>query len=340
MGLTYKDSGVDIDKGDRFVDIIKEKIKGVGKDSIGLFGGLYDIGNLGYKRPVLVSSTDGVGTKLLLAKIAGNFSTIGIDLVAMCVNDVLTLGAKPLFFLDYMATANLDLEKASEILDGILEGCNQSDCVLLGGETAEMPGVYSEGDYELAGFVVGIVEKDSIITGENIERGDKIIGFASNGIHSNGISLARKALFEHKGYSPDDIIPPLGKKIIDELLIPTRIYVKTVLNIVDKIKIKGMAHITGGGLLGNIKRVIPKGLDVVIHWNKIVTPPIFNVIKSAGEISDEEMKKTFNMGIGMAMIVDSKDSEKLIELLAKLGEKAIEIGEIVNTENSSKEKRS
>ena len=330
MGLTYRDSGVDIDKGDKFVEIIKGKLKNEEKKNIGLFGGLYNIGDLGYDNPVLVSSTDGVGTKLLLAKMAGKYSTIGIDLVAMCANDIITLGAKPLFFLDYMATAELDLDKASKIIDGIVEGCRQSKCSLLGGETAEMPGVYNKDDYELAGFIVGIVEKDNIIDGRDIVAGDSIVALLSSGIHSNGISLARKALFEVRGYSPEDVIPPLKNPLIDELLIPTRIYVDIVLKIVQKIKVKGIAHITGGGLYGNIKRIIPKGLDITIDWDKIKTPPIFEVIRKAGNIDEEEMRRTFNIGIGMVFIVGQREIKNFNALLSDMGEDSIEIGEIIS----------
>ena len=330
MGLTYRDSGVDIDKGDRFVEIIKEKLKGEERKSIGLFGGLYDIGKLRYKNPVLVSSTDGVGTKLLLAKMAGKYSTIGIDLVAMCVNDIITLGARPLFFLDYMATAELDINKASDIIDGILEGCRQSKCSLLGGETAEMPGVYRKDDYELAGFAVGIVEKDKIIDGKHIKAGDKLIALPSSGIHSNGISLARKALFEIKGYSADDIIPPLEKRLIDELLVPTRIYVNVVVDILDRVPVKGIAHITGGGLYGNIKRIIPKGLDVKIQWQSLPVLPVFEIIKNAGEIDINEMRRTFNMGAGLVFIVENKDEKNLLNLLYKIGEAPFTIGEIIS----------
>ncbi len=330
MGLTYRDSGVDIDKGDRFVEIIKEKLKGEERKSIGLFGGLYDIGKLRYKNPVLVSSTDGVGTKLLLAKMAGKYSTIGIDLVAMCVNDIITLGARPLFFLDYMATAELDINKASDIIDGILEGCRQSKCSLLGGETAEMPGVYRKDDYELAGFAVGIVEKDKIIDGKHIKAGDKLIALPSSGIHSNGISLARKALFEINGYSADDIIPPLEKRLIDELLVPTRIYVNVVVDILDRVPVKGIAHITGGGLYGNIKRIIPKGLDVKIQWQSLPVLPVFEIIKNAGEIDINEMRRTFNMGAGLVFIVENKDEKNLLNLLYKIGEAPFTIGEIIS----------
>jgi len=234
VGLTYRDSGVDIDKGERFVEVVKSKLRKEEQGNIGLFGGIYDLASLHYKNPVLVASTDGVGTKLLLAKEAGKYNSIGTDLVAMCVNDIITLGAAPLFFLDYMAACELDLDIAGEVLDGIIEGCRQSNCALLGGETAEMPGVYSKGDYELAGFAVGIVERKKIINGTSIKKGDVLIGIPSSGIHSNGLSLARKALFQQKKYPCNLVVPALERSLIDELLVPTRIYVRLVLDVVDK----------------------------------------------------------------------------------------------------------
>ncbi len=331
MGITYRDSGVDIDKGDRFVEIIKEKLSDEEKKSIGLFGGVYDISTIGYKNPVLVSSTDGVGTKLILARLADNYKTIGIDLVAMCVNDIVTLGAKPLFFLDYMATAKLDLNRASDILDGIIKGCRESGCALLGGETAEMPGVYNRGDYELAGFVVGIAEKDGLITGKDIDNGDVIIGIPSSGIHSNGISLARKALFEIKSYKPDMVFSELGGiRLIDELLKPTRIYVSLVMRLIGKYSIKGIAHITGGGLYSNILRLLPEDLDVAVEWSTVKPHPIFNLIREAGEIDIDEMRRTFNMGVGLALIVDSHEASFIVEFLRKeMNERAEIIGSIV-----------
>ena len=331
MGITYRDSGVDIDKGDRFVEIIKEKLSDEEKKSIGLFGGVYDISTIGYKNPVLVSSTDGVGTKLILARLADNYKTIGIDLVAMCVNDIVTLGAKPLFFLDYMATAKLDLNRASDILDGIIKGCRESGCALLGGETAEMPGVYNRGDYELAGFVVGIAEKDRLITGKDIDNGDVIIGIPSSGIHSNGISLARKALFEIKSYKPDMVFSELGGiRLIDELLKPTRIYVSLVMRLIGKYSIKGIAHITGGGLYSNILRLLPEDLDVAVEWSRVKPHPIFNLIREAGEIDIDEMRRTFNMGVGLALIVDSHEASFIVEFLRKeMNERAEIIGSIV-----------
>ncbi|MGQ9615912.1 MAG: phosphoribosylformylglycinamidine cyclo-ligase [Spirochaetota bacterium] len=329
MGLTYRESGVDIDKGDRFVDMIKGKLKPDERENIGLFGGLFDLSKYNLKHPMLVASTDGVGTKLLLAKEAKRYGTIGIDLVAMCVNDVITTGAKPLFFLDYMASADIELKTASEVIDGMIEGCRQAGCILLGGETAEMPGVYQKGEYELAGFAVGIVERNRVIDGSRIEVGDVLVGIPSNGIHSNGISLARKALFEKRGYSYDFKPAATGKSLIEELLIPTRIYVKLVLELLDKYSIRGIAHITGGGLMGNIVRIVPEGLEPLIKWECIKPHPIFSVIQDAGEIEDNEMRKVFNMGIGFVLVLNSKEGEGMVSYLRSRGEEALIIGEIV-----------
>jgi phosphoribosylformylglycinamidine cyclo-ligase len=329
MGLTYKDSGVDIEKGDNFVSMIKEKLSGSEKRNIGLFGGMFELQSGQYKNPVLVSGTDGVGTKLLLAKEAGKYDTIGIDLVAMCVNDVITTGAKPLFFLDYLATGKLEINKASEVIDGIIDGCRLSGCVLLGGETAEMPGIYKKGDYEIAGFCVGVVEKKEIIDGRSIGQGDIIIGLRSSGIHSNGLSLARKALFEKKKYRYDAGHPLLSRTLIEELLIPTRIYTDPVCDVVKNVAVKGIAHITGGGVLGNIIRLLPSGVKPKIYWEKISTPPVFHIIEDAGGIEKDEMRKTFNMGIGIVLIADRHNNEKLVSLLRENGEEPLIIGEII-----------
>jgi phosphoribosylformylglycinamidine cyclo-ligase len=331
MGLTYRDAGVDIDKGDRFVEIIKGKLPPKDQANIGLFGGLFDVSSLGYERPVLVASTDGVGTKLLVAKEAKTFDTIGIDLVAMCVNDVIPLGAKPLFFLDYLATADLELEPAAKVIDGILEGCRQAGCSLLGGETAEMPGVYRKGDYELAGFTVGIVERDRIIDGRTIARGDSLIGIRSSGVHSNGLSLARRALARDLGSGKNH--PLLGRTLLQELLVPTRIYVKLVLDILGRAEVKGIAHITGGGIYGNTKRLLPGGLDLDIRWESLRPHPIFGIVQEAGGVEDEEMRKTFNLGVGMVFVVSRAQEGALRGLLAERGEEPIRIGEVVKKKN-------
>ena len=336
MGLTYRDSGVDIDKGDRFVEAIKRKLPPKDQGNIGLFGGLFDISALGYKNPVLVASTDGIGTKLLVAKEAGRFDTIGIDLVAMCVNDLVPLGAKPLFFLDYLATAELDIDTASTVIDGILEGCAQAGCTLLGGETAEMPGVYQKGDYELAGFTVGIVERERIIDGKTIAKGDLLIGIRSSGIHSNGLSLARRALLPGKHSDPEKAADPkkthpaLGRSIYEELLVPTRIYVRSALEIIDSVRVKGIAHITGGGVYGNTKRLLPEGLDLAIDWKSWKPNPIFALIQETGGVEDAEMRKTFNLGIGLVFVVAPEDEEHLNALLRAKHEEPLRIGEVVS----------
>jgi phosphoribosylformylglycinamidine cyclo-ligase len=313
VGLSYRDSGVDIEKGDAFVDVVKAKLSAHEQGNIGMFGGLFDMQALHYKHPVLVAGADGVGTKLLLAKMSGKYSTIGIDLVAMCVNDVVTSGAKPLFFLDYLATGELEIPVASEILDGIITGCRQAGCTLLGGETAEMPGIYERGDYELAGFSVGIVERERIIDGKSIAAGDVLLGFASRGVHSNGMSLARHALFDIRGYDPHRKFSSLSHNLIEELLTPTRIYVDTVLELLEKIPVHGIAHITGGGLYGNVKRVLPDGLDIRINWEQVRPQPIFDLIQHAGDVNEGEMRRTFNMGIGMVMIVSEEYADRALE---------------------------
>lgn len=331
MGLSYKDSGVDIEKGERFVDLIKGKLKRGEKENIGLFGALFELDWKSYKNPVLVSSTDGVGTKLLLAKAAKNYRSIGIDLVAMCVNDVVTLGAKPLFFLDYLACGNLDVKYGSEVIDGIIEGCRRSGCSLLGGETAEMPGVYAQGDYELAGFSVGIAEKSEIIDGKKICGGDMLVGIRSSGIHSNGLSLARHALFKEKGYTLHERIPRLRGTLVEELLIPTRVYADIALSTIGNAPVKGIAHITGGGIAGNVRRLLPHGLDLRIRWDALEPVPIFETIQRAGSISEKEMRKTFNLGIGMVFVTDKNGQETLCEHLRNRGEDPLLIGEVVET---------
>jgi phosphoribosylformylglycinamidine cyclo-ligase len=331
MGLSYREAGVDIEKGERFVDLIKGKLKRCERENIGLFGALFELDWKSYNTPVLVSSTDGVGTKLLLAKAAKNYRTIGIDLVAMCVNDIVTLGAKPLFFLDYLACAKLDLKEGSEVIDGIIEGCRRARCALLGGETAEMPGVYDDGDYELAGFSVGIVEKSEIIDCKKISRDDMLIGIQSSGIHSNGLSLARRALFGEKGYTLNERIPGLSGTLVEELLIPTRVYTDIVLSTIRSAPVKGIAHVTGGGIEGNVRRLLPHGLDIRIQWDALAPVPIYETIQRAGKVSVAEMRKTFNMGIGLVFVTDTHGQKPLCEHLAKRGEDPVIIGEVVET---------
>lgn len=329
MGITYKDSGVDIEKGDRFVDLIRKKLRSDERQNIGGFGGMFDLGPLDVRHPVLVASTDGVGTKLVVAKQAGDYSTIGIDLVAMCVNDLVCTGARPLFFLDYLATSNLDLEEAVQVIDGILEGCRRAGCSLLGGETAEMPGVYKRGDYELAGFSCGIVEKEKIVDTGRIEEGNLLIGIRSSGIHSNGFSLARKALFEKGGFDLHYDHSSLGRSIAQELLVPTRIYVRTVLETLSRVNVRGIAHITGGGLEGNVQRLLPEGLGLEIRWESLAPHPVFMIIKEAGEIDEEEMRRTFNLGVGLVFVVDKKVRSETVEILKSLGEEPAFLGTVV-----------
>lgn len=330
--VTYKDAGVDIDAGNRFVDMIKPLVKATSRPEvltdIGGFGGLFSFHADKYKKPTLVSSTDGVGTKLKLAFMMDKHDTVGIDLVAMCVNDIIVQGAEPLFFLDYMATGKLAPEKAAEVVKGISEGCQLAGCALIGGETAEMPGFYAEGEYDVAGFTVGAVDNDQIIDGSAITVGDKIIGIASSGLHSNGYSLARKVFFEHMGLDVNDTLPEFGQSIGLEMLTPTRIYVKTILNLIRDFSIKGMAHITGGGLLENIPRVLPKHCDAIIKRDSWEKPVIFDVLQKGGNIEEMEMHRTFNNGLGMVLIVPADQCEDILIRLSGLNEKAWEIGEI------------
>ncbi|MEJ2691095.1 MAG: phosphoribosylformylglycinamidine cyclo-ligase [Deltaproteobacteria bacterium] len=328
----YSESGVDIDKGNAFVSAIKPLVadtfrRGVLTD-IGGFGGFFAIGDDRFPDPVLVSSTDGVGTKLKIANLCNKHDSIGIDLVAMCVNDIVVCGAKPLFFLDYFAVGKLEVPVAVDVVKGIAKGCSIANCSLIGGETAEMPGMYKEGDYDIAGFVVGIASRDKLIDGSDIKVGDKIIGLASSGIHSNGFSLVRKICFEELGMQVSDQVEDFGCTLGEELLRPTRIYVETILNVLKHYKIAGMVHITGGGFYDNIPRVLPQGCQARIGKGSWKMQPVFDFLQEKGEISEAEMFRTFNCGIGMAVIVDDKDSEDILQQFTALGEKAYLIGEI------------
>lgn len=319
MGKSYKDAGVDINLANQMIKKIKPLIgktfiPGVLGD-IGGFGGLFSLTGQNYKEPVLVSGTDGVGTKLKIAFALDKHDSVGIDLVAMCVNDIVTCGAKPLFFLDYISIGKLSEKVVVELIKGIAEGCKMANCALLGGETAEMPGFYPEGEYDLAGFVVGIVEKSKIIDGREIREGDSVIGLSSNGLHSNGFSLARKVLLEDKKYELEEKLAVLKRTLGEELLLPTKIYVKPVLYLLEKYKVLGIAHITGGGLLENIPRILPEGVLVQINKESWPKPPIFSLIQKEGKISDEEMYRTFNMSIGMVVIVPQNDASKIINEL-------------------------
>ncbi|HBA73355.1 MAG: phosphoribosylformylglycinamidine cyclo-ligase [Geobacteraceae bacterium GWC2_55_20] len=329
---TYKDAGVDIAAGNSFVNMIKPLVKATSRPEvladIGGFGGLFSLNASKYKNPVLVSGTDGVGTKLKIAFMADRHDTVGIDLVAMCVNDIIVQGAEPLFFLDYLATGKLLPEKAAEVVKGIAEGCKQAGCALIGGETAEMPGFYADGEYDVAGFTVGVVDRDSIIDGSCISVGNRLIGIASSGLHSNGYSLARKLIFDHMGLEIDSELPGTGSSVADVLLTPTRIYVRSILNLLKDFSIKGIAHITGGGLLENVPRVLPKGCVAKIHLNSWERPVLFDLLRDAGNVELNEMYRTFNMGIGMVLAVADDQAEEVIDRLKGLGEKAWIIGEI------------
>jgi phosphoribosylformylglycinamidine cyclo-ligase len=327
-GLTYRDAGVDIDAGDELVERIKPLVRRTQRPEVlagvGGFGALVAL-PARYREPVLVSGTDGVGTKLRLAIDTGRHDRIGIDLVAMCVNDVAVQGAEPLFFLDYYATGKLSVDVAATVVAGIAEGCVQAGCALVGGETAEMPGMYHGGDYDLAGFCVGVVERSKIIDGSRVRAGDAIIGLASSGVHSNGYSLVRK-LIEVAGANDKTLLE--GKPLFDRLLEPTRIYAKSMLALAAAVPVSGFAHITGGGLTDNIPRVLPDGTEAVLHRNRWHRDPVFDWLAATGRISDAEMHRTFNCGIGMVAIVPSGAVAQSLQLLATLGERASLIGEI------------
>ena len=327
MTISYKDSGVDKEEGYRTVEKIKDKVKSTYSanvmNEIGSFGALYKLGD--YKKPVLVSGTDGVGTKLKIAFETGKYDTVGIDCVAMCVNDILCHGAKPLFFLDYLACGKLDSDVSSEIIKGVADGCLQAGASLIGGETAEMPGFYTVGEYDIAGFAVGVVEEDEIVNGSKIEEGDTIIAISSSGPHSNGFSLIRKLFVDlNEVYE--------NKKIWEHLLTPTKIYVKSIQKLMESVKINGMAHITGGGLIENVPRTIPEGLCANIDKKKVEIHPIFKhgYFK---KVTEDELWGTFNMGVGFIVIVKGEDAEKTIGILKENGENAYEIGYISKGEN-------
>ena len=327
-GLTYRDAGVDIDAGDELVERIKPLVARVRRPEvlagIGGFGALVELPQ-GYRRPVLVSGTDGVGTKLRLAIDAGRHDTIGIDLVAMCANDIVVQGAEPLFFLDYYATGKLQVDVAESVIRGIVEGCAQAGAALVGGETAEMPGIYYGEDYDLAGFCVGVVEKDAIIDGSAVRAGDAIIGLASSGPHSNGYSLIRKLLALSVAGSEAELD---GKPLLDRLLAPTRIYVKPLLALARQQPVHALAHITGGGLTDNIPRVLPEGLEAVLERRRWHRDPVFDWLQQVGHIETAEMYRTFNCGIGMVVVVPGEQAPQAVEFLTARGESAQVIGEI------------
>jgi len=331
-GLDYKNSGVDIDEGNRFVSVIKKTVESTYNEnvlgSIGGFAGFFDIAAAkGMEHPVLVSGTDGVGTKLKVAIDSDILNTVGIDLVAMCVNDIIVTGAKPLFFLDYMATGKLSSEKMAKVVEGIAEGCRQAGSPLVGGETAEMPGMYSGEDFDLAGFAVGILDKPKAITGERITKGDVLVGLPSSGLHSNGFSLARKLFFDKLGMSNDDVLYD-DVQLKHALLAPTRIYVPQVLGVIEKgIDIKGMVHITGGGFYDNIPRVLPEGKGVKINPDAFPTPGLYKFILERSGIEEKELYRVFNMGIGYIMILEQSEAEKCMSLI----DDACVIGTVTDT---------
>jgi phosphoribosylformylglycinamidine cyclo-ligase len=328
----YKKAGVDLDRADAIVKAINSFARSTFRpeviSDIGGFGALFSLNTSNFKKPVLVSSSDGVGTKLKVAFMANKHDTVGIDLVAMSVNDICVQGAEPLFFLDYLAMGKIDIKKAIEIIKGISDGCRIAGCALIGGETAEMPGFYAKGEYELAGFCVGVVDQEEIIDGSSISVNDKILGLASSGLHSNGYSLARRVLFGQMKMKIGKHIPELGRTIGEELLEPTRIYSRIILNLIRNFKIKGMAHITGGGLMDNIPRILPSGCKAIIKLNSWEIPPIFEIIRKWGKISRKEMLRVFNNGIGMVIVVREEDVDEISMRLQGLGQKAFLIGEI------------
>ena len=338
--ITYKDSGVDVERGYEAVRLMKEHVKRTFNDNVigdlGSFGGFYSIENSGMSKPVLVAGTDGVGTKLKLAFLTGRHDTVGIDCVAMCVNDVVCQGAMPMFFLDYLATGNLKPDMAATIVRGVAEGCLQAGCALIGGETAEMPGFYPEGEYDLAGFCVGMVDRAQVINGSNIRKGDTLIGLASTGVHSNGFSLVRRLLINDK----TDLSAPVeelgGCSLADELLRPTRIYVRTVKELISRFTIKGIAHITGGGFIENIPRILPDGLTARIDRGSWPVQPIFKMMQRISGMKDEQIYNTFNLGIGMVMAVDSEEADAVVCAANSLGENAFVIGEVIESEDGGK----
>ncbi|MBP3966280.1 phosphoribosylformylglycinamidine cyclo-ligase [Paenibacillus lignilyticus] len=333
MAEAYKEAGVDIAAGNEAVERMKKHVKKTFRPEVltdlGGFGGLFGLNKDKYEEPVLVSGTDGVGTKLKVAFAMDKHDTIGIDAVAMCVNDIIVQGAEPLFFLDYLACGKVEPAKIEAIVKGISDGCVQSGCALIGGETAEMPGMYQGDEYDIAGFTVGIVDKKNIIDGKTIAPGDVVLGLASSGIHSNGFSLVRRLLLETAGYGLGDALPELGGKTLGEVIIePTRIYVKSVLELIKQVQVKGMAHITGGGFIENIPRVLPEGVNVEIAYGSWPIQPIFGLMQEKGSITNRDMFTTFNMGVGMVVVVPAEQAEDALRIARELGEDAYIIGKV------------
>jgi phosphoribosylformylglycinamidine cyclo-ligase len=331
--FTYRKAGVDIDEGDRFVDLIAPRVKRTFRPEVltglGSFGALFRLDVKKYRDPILVSGTDGVGTKLKIAFLTGVHDTVGIDLVAMCVNDIITCGAEPLFFLDYFATGKLKADDAVRVVDGMVRGCEEAGCALIGGETAEMPGFYAEGEYDLAGFAVGAVERAEIIDGSAVAEGDVVIGLASSGLHSNGYSLVRRVLLDHAGLSLSQQMPELGSTLGEELLRPTNIYARAVRALAPvRDAVAGMAHITGGGLPGNLPRALPPGYLAVLREDAWPVQPIFALIERLGNVPREDMRRTFNMGIGYALVAKAGREREVLDLLGNIGYDVTVIGHV------------
>lgn len=332
--ITYKAAGVDVEAGNQAVRLMKQAVRSTYRPEVlgdvGGFGGLITLPNKPYGQPVLVAGTDGVGTKLMLAIMADKHDTIGIDCVAMCVNDVLVQGAEPLFFLDYIACGLLVPEKIATLVGGIAEGCRQAGCALIGGETAEMPGMYGADDYDLAGFAVGVADRKNIIDGSSIQPGDALIGLAASGLHSNGFSLVRKLVLEVAGHKLSDVVPQVGTETLAEVLLtPTRIYVRSVLGLMQQFKLKGMAHITGGGLTENVPRMLPEGCGAAINLNSWQVPPIFRYLEQLGKLTADDSCGTFNMGVGFVIVVPQAEAAACIAAANELGEQAWLLGEVV-----------
>ncbi|WP_276557825.1 phosphoribosylformylglycinamidine cyclo-ligase [Dethiobacter alkaliphilus] len=331
VAYTYKDAGVDIDAGNEAVRLMKKHVRSTHRPGvlteIGGFGGLFALDTKKYQEPVLVSGADGVGTKLKVAFLMDKHDTVGQDAVAMCVNDIVVQGAEPLFFLDYLAVGRLEPGKVADIVGGVAAGCRQAGCALIGGETAEMPGFYPDGEYDLAGFAVGVADKAKIVDGSLAKPGDVVIGLPSAGLHSNGFSLARKVLLEKAGFAVDQHIPELGKTLGEELLTPTKIYVRAVLDVLAEVNVRGMAHITGGGLPENVPRCLPEGLGATL--NQVWTvPPVFTLIQKQGDVPTEDMFRTFNMGIGFVLIVPREEAKQATDILENAGENPLTLGEV------------
>ena len=333
MAISYKDSGVDVERGYKAVELMKKHVKSTYDANvlgdIGSFGGFYSITGEKMAEPVLVAGTAGVGTKLPYACLEDKHDTIGIDAVAMCVNDIVCQGAKPLFFLDYFATGKLSPETVATVVSGIAEGCRQSGCALIGGETAEMPGFYPDGEYDIAGFAVGIVDKKKVINGQSIEPGDALIGIASSGVHSNGYSLVRKLFGDENKEELTKYDERLGDTPLNVLLTPTKIYVKSILDLISKVRVKGIAHVTGGGFFENIPRIFPEGIGCEIDKNSYEVPPVFRVMQERAGITDAQIYNTFNMGVGMVVCVAQKDAQETVKHLSASGEKAFVLGKTV-----------